>query len=108
VCDWRWRSRLEVGFRNPKALAVVAMQLHLGVERLVEEAGKYSNRLEVGRFGGGKCEDAAVFGEEHVVLSEIEAEAIDRERPVAEAAHERMLQLTVPNRLRLGPNRVRE
>jgi len=84
------------------------MQLHLGVERLVEEARKYSNRLEVARFCGAKCEAAALFDKEQVVLSEIEAEAIDRERPVAEAAHERMLQLTVPNRLRLRPNRVRE
>jgi hypothetical protein len=64
VRDWRWRSRLEVGFRNSKALAVVAMQLHLGVERLVEEARKYSNRLEVVRFGCAKCEDAAVFDKE--------------------------------------------
>lgn len=108
VRDWRRRSRLEVGFRNSKTLAVVAMQLHLGVERLVEEARKYSNRLEVVRFGCAKCEDAAVFDKEHVVLSEVEAEAIDRERPVAEAAHERMLQFTVPNRLRLGANHMRE
>jgi hypothetical protein len=84
------------------------MQLHLGVERLVEEARKYSNRLEVARFGCGKCEDAAVFDEEQVVLNEIEAEAINRERPVAEAAHEGMLQFEVPNRARLGANRLRE
>jgi hypothetical protein len=32
------------------------------------------------RFGCAKCEDAAVFDKEHVVLSEIEAEAIDREK----------------------------
>src|SRR5260370_38932918 len=98
---WRWRSRLEVGFRNSKTLAIVAMQLHLGVERLVEEARKYSNRLEVARFGRAKCEDAAVFDKEQVILSEIEAEAIDRDRPVAEASHERSIQLTVPNTLRL-------
>jgi len=49
VSDWRWHSRLEVGFRNSKALAVITMQLHLGVERLVEEARKYSTRLEVAR-----------------------------------------------------------
>src|SRR5271155_5635055 len=82
VSDRRWRSRFEIGLRNSKALAVVAMQLHLGVERLVEEAGKYSNRPKVVRFGCGKCEDAAVFGEEHVVLRQIEAEAIDWERSV--------------------------
>jgi hypothetical protein len=62
VSDWRWRSRLEVGFRNSKSLAVSAMQLHLGVERLVEKASEYSNRLKVTRFGCGKCEDPAVFG----------------------------------------------
>src|ERR1700686_2009181 len=60
VSDWRWCSRLEVGFRNPKALAVVAMQLHLGAERLVEEARKYSDGLEVGRFGCGKRASRAV------------------------------------------------
>jgi hypothetical protein len=86
VSDRRWRSRVEIGLRNSKAPAVVAMQLHLGVERLLEESGEYSNCLKVVRFGGGKCEDAAVFGEEHIVLREIEAEASDWERPVAEAA----------------------
>ena len=64
------------------------MQLHLGVERLVEKARKHSNRLKVLSFGGGKCEDAAVFDKEHA-NPERDRSGNDRSEaiPVVEAAH---------------------
>ena len=75
------------------------MEVHLGDEDRLGELGEAPHGGQVGGARGAEREQPRVLDQEQVVLAYVAREALDGQRAVAHAAHERVLVLGLPDRV---------